>query len=629
VCGICGIVAHEPDARVDEHLLVRMRDTMVARGPDDAGAVTEGRWGLGHRRLSILDVSARARQPMDSASRRYCLTYNGEIYNFQALREELRGRGQRFRSDGDTEVLVEAIDAWGLDETVRRLDGIFAFAVWDRREQRLLGARDPFGVKPFYYAVTSEAFLFASSIRALWVAGLERQIDPEVLEELLVFRYVAGERTPFLGVQELPPGHTLELSGATVRLRSSWSPFDHVGGDPVAGTAWVERFQHAVRAQRVSDVPLGTFLSGGLDSSTLTAELAESQNEPLDTFTVSLPESEGTDEWPHAEAVASRHGCRPHRLQIPADRVLDRLREAQRQHDEPLAHGNDLYLYELSVLAKHHVTVLLSGEGADETLGGYVRYQPVRWPALWRLGASAPLAPLRALLGARGGRAGRTLQRMLEFESLQDVLLYNAADVLPADLRRIGYPVNAGYEARRDMLEQAARATSEPLRQLMLYDLQTFLRSLLNRNDRMTMGASIECRVPFLAIEVVEAALGLPTRALFEGRIGKRVLRQHARDRVPPAILERPKWGLGIPWARYLREDPACRAIVESLPRSEIGRALGAGGFEAAVREFLAGRDAVTPLVYQVFSLAIWWEQVVEAPLEQDFETTRVAEASS
>jgi asparagine synthase (glutamine-hydrolysing) len=616
MCGICGIVLHDPSGRVDPDVLVRMRDTMVRRGPDDAGVVAEGRWGLGHRRLSILDVSSAAHQPMTSASGRYCLTYNGEIYNFKQLRDELRDRGHVFHSQGDTEVLLEAIDEWGLAETLPRLDGIFAFAVWDRRDHRLLAGRDPFGIKPFYYADTPKGFHFGSSVKALWASGIEREVDPSALEELLVFRYVAGESTPFRGIRELAPGHHLELVDGELRVAAYWRIADHVEGAREQPKRWVERFRNAVRAQRVSDVPLGTFLSGGLDSSTLTAELAKNQTEPLDTFTVSVPPEEGTDEWPFAKALAERYHCRPHQVTIPADRVLERLREAQRQHDEPLAHGNDLYLYELSRLAKRHVSVLLSGEGADETLGGYVRYQPLRFPRLLGLASARVAAPLRFALLRGGSRSVRTLIRMLGMQSIGDVQLYNAVDVLPTDLQNIGFASRARFEARRSMLEEARRSTPDPLRQLMLYDLQTFLCSLLNRNDRMTMGASIECRVPFLSVGVVESALRLDQSDLFDGRQGKKVLRDHARTLVPTSILNRPKWGLGIPWSRYLRQDPICRDFVEKLPRSEFGRALQARGLQGAIDTFLAGDDHRAPLVYQIFSLAVWWEQVVAPPLE-------------
>ncbi len=616
MCGICGIVYADRTRPVDARVLAQMRDTMLRRGPDDAGLLVEGHWGLAHRRLSFLDVSSAAHQPMTSASGRYCVTYNGEIYNFVDLREELRALGHAFRSQGDTEVLVEAIDAWGLEATLSRLDGIFAFAVWDRREGRLLAARDPFGVKPFYYAHSSESFRFASSVRALWAAGVARAVDPAAFEELLVFRYVAGEATPFRGIRELPPGQLLWLDAEGLHRKPYWRAADHVEGPREQPARWVERFRSAVRAQRVSDVPLGTFLSGGLDSSTLTAELASSQPEPLRTFTVSVPPEEGTDEWPFAEALAQRYRCRAHRVTVPADRVLARLRDAQRQHDEPLAHGNDLYLYELSLLAKRHVSVLLSGEGADETLGGYVRYQPLRFPRLLRLSCGRAAAPLRAVLARSGGRSLRTLHRLLALEHLEDQQLYNAVDVLPADLRQIGIEPRAHFEARRSLLEQARLVTPDPLRQLMLYELQTFLCSLLNRNDRMTMGASIECRVPFLSVGVVETALRLDKSDLFAGRQGKRVLRDYARDLVPASIVKRPKWGLGIPWIRYLRRDPLCRSFVEDLPRSDFGRALEAARLPGAIRDFLAGDDHKAPLVYQVFSLAVWWEQVVQAPLE-------------
>jgi asparagine synthase (glutamine-hydrolysing) len=615
MCGICGVVYADPQREVARETIVRMRDVLEHRGPDDAGLHVEGPVGLGHRRLSIIDLSERAHQPMASASGRYLLTYNGEIYNYQAIRDDLKALGHAFRSDSDTEVLVEGLDEWGLSGLLPRLDGIFAFAAWDRQERSLLAARDPLGVKPFYYQHSGAGIAFGSELRALWAGGAGREVDPAALEELLVFRSVAGDATPFVGLRSLLPGHSLEFARGRVTVRPYWCAVDHVDSVPSYEATWKERFRQAVRDQRVSDVPIGTLLSGGLDSSTVTAELARLGDEPLDTFTVSVPPEEGFDEWPYAEAVATRWACRGHRLRVAPGDLLERLREAQSSHCEPLAHGNDLHIHELSRMAKEKVSVLLSGEGADETLGGYVRYQPVLFPRALRAAHSPLGAPLRSLLRLTRRRSLRSLHRILGLRGLEEVLLYNASDLLPSDLERIGFRASARFESRRSMLEQARKATPDPLKQLMLYDIQTFLCSILHRNDRMTMAASIECRVPFLAVGVVEAALKLPTRALFSGREGKQVLRDHAAGLLPPQVLKRAKWGLGIPWMRYLRDDPACRDVVSKLPAGDVGHALDAPGFGAAVREFLQGEDRWFPLVYQTFTLAVWWEQVVAGRL--------------
>ena len=585
-----------------------MRDVLHHRGPDDAGLRIEGGVALGHRRLSILDLSERGHQPMDSGSGRYCIVYNGEIYNYRDLRAEL---DREFRSDSDTEVLVEGLEAWGLDKLLARLDGIFAFAAWDRKERRLLCAVDPLGVKPFFYAETPEQFAFASEMKSLWAAGVPKDVDADTLEELLVFRTVCGEATPFRGIRRLQAGHKLELRDNRATVRPYWRATDHVGTDAAFVEVWRSRFSQAVADQRVSDVPLGTLLSGGLDSSTITAELARAEAGQISTFTVSMPPDEGVDEWPYAEMVSKKWNTRGHQLRIPAGDVLNRLRAAQSFHDEPLAHGNDMHIHEIARLAKEHVTVLLSGEGADETLGGYTRYEPVRYPRSVAVATSALGAPLRFMLSMFGSQKVFRLRRLLSHGSLANAMLYNAADLVPSDLARIGLNVQGRFDARRTLLDDARSATGDPIRQLLLYDIQTFLRSILNRNDRMTMGASIECRVPFLAVGVVEAALKLPMDALFHGRYGKWILREHARDLLPDAVLQRPKWGLGIPWARYFRNDPSCREFVRALPETDLARLMDAPGLDGAVRDFLAGDDRLLPVVYQVFAMAVWWEQVV------------------
>jgi asparagine synthase (glutamine-hydrolysing) len=630
MCGICGIVNTETGRSVSPAQLELMRDTMIHRGPDDAGVMIEGRVGLGHRRLSILDLSERGHQPMDSASKRFCITYNGEIYNYKDLREQLRALGHAFRSDSDTEVLAEGLEAWGLSTLLSKLDGIFAFTAWDRQEQTLLAARDQLGVKPLYFSWTPQQFLFGSEVEALWAAGLPRGMDPDALEERLIFRFVAGEKTPFENVKRLKPGHCLELKQGRLEVRPYWRAVDHVGSDPASVTNWTTRFQQAVGDQLISDVPVGTMLSGGLDSSTVTAEVARISSQPVQTFTVSIPPEEGFDEAPYAEAVARRLNCIGHQVRVPADDILDRLRAAQSYHDEPFGGGNDLYIFELSRLAKQHVTVLLSGEGADETLGGYTRYEPIRYPSAVMLGASPLGAPLRRLLVRARNRPVRRLGRLLSLGSLENAMLYNSAHLHPADLKQVGFSTKELFEARRAMLDEAKTAIKAPIKQLMLYDMQTFLEAVLNRNDRMTMGASIESRVPFLAVGVVEAALGLPVSEMFSGRQGKKVLREHAANLVPREVLHRHKWGLGVPWERYFRNAPKCRDFVENLAETELAQAMDAPGLPAVVRDFLKGNDRKFPLVYEVFSLAVWWEQILaKRTITKDMDEQHAASKSA
>jgi asparagine synthase (glutamine-hydrolysing) len=612
MCGICGIVRLDGGAMPSEARTVAMRDSMTSRGPDDAGLWRAPGVALGHRRLAILDLSPRGHQPMASPSGRYRLVHNGEIYNYRALREILISRGYSFQGQSDTEVLAAALDEWSPADLLPKLDGIFAFAAWDIIERRLIAARDPLGVKPLHYALHGGELLFASEIKALWRAGARRELAADALEELLVFRFTAGGATPFRGIRRLRPGHWLVADDAGIREQCYWRVTNL---DGARGTAreWAARFTDAVRDQRVSDVPIGTLLSGGLDSSAVTAELARTSDQPLETFTISIPPEDGLDEAPYAEAVARHWNCHTNVVRIPDDDLLPRLGVAQAAHDEPLAHGNDMHLLELCYAAKKRVTVLISGEGADETLGGYLRYLPLRYGKLASLLASPLGAALRALARRSASARLRKFARLLATGGIADVILYNAANVLPEDLTTLGMSPLAEFAERRALLATAARATCDPLRQLMLHDVQTFLCSVLDRNDRMTMAASIECRVPFLSVAVVEAAFRLPTRDLFAHGRGKWPLRELMAGRLPSSVLERPKWGFGVPWARYLRNVPECRDLVATLPTSRLADALGARHMQRVVSEFLAGDTAREPLIHQLFSLRVWWDQVVEA----------------
>ncbi len=614
MCGICGILDFDGQ-RVAEDRLNDMCASIHHRGPDDFGVLIEGNLGFGHRRLAILDCSSRGRQPMESASGRYCITYNGEIYNFQDLRRQLIERGHCFRSQTDTEVLVEGLDAWGLEDLLSRLDGIFAFAAWDRKQQKLLAARDPVGVKPFFYSITRNEFVFGSEIRALWAGNVPRQVDTNTIEELLVFRYVAGQRTPYHNIRRLLPGHYLEIENGQLRSQAYWRAIDHVDVDPGSVETWKRKFRQAVADQRVSDVPLGTLLSGGLDSSLVTAELARLTEERIQTFTISVPPQEGVDEWPYAESVAKRWNCKSHKLCIDATDVLGQLQAGQAYQDEPFAFGNDTHIFAISRLAKKYVTVLLSGEGADETLGGYVRYAPVRFPNLVNWGTSWMGGPVRGLLSLGRSRRMRRIHRLLSLKGLHEVMLYNSARLLPSDLRQLGMSPKSRFDARNEMIEQARQFADEPIKQMMLYDMQSFLCAVLDRNDRMTMASSIECRVPFLAVEVVEAALKIPMRSLFAGRQGKKIVRDHAADLLPPNVISRPKWGLGIPWFHYFRNDADCRDFLSQVPNMGFCEMIDVPGLPSAIADFLAGDDGLAPIIYEFFSLSIWWEQII-APRE-------------
>lgn len=629
MCGICGAVSTAPVPPLGAPELAAMGEALALRGPDDQGSLREPGVALGSRRLAILDLSPRGHMPMATADGRYHLVHNGEIFNFRELRAELEARGRSFRSDGDTEVLLELFAERG-PAILERLNGQFAFAVWDRRERTLFLARDHLGIKPLYYAFRDGRLLFASEPKALFAAGWPRRPDPESLTEIFYFRYAAGEATPYLGVRRLLPGHWLRWRDGEIEIRRWWSLDDHApGAAPVAPRSrpprplagWFrETFDDAVRLQRISDVPVGVLLSGGLDSSAVAACASLQAGGGVSSFTVRFTEP-GYDEGGMARRVAERFRLDAHELVVPPAEVPGLLEEATWRLDAPLAHGNDVHTLAISRYARPRVTVLLAGEGADETMGGYVRYRPFLYPRLRGLFALG-LGALDRVATLRG--RWRKASRLFLLGGLERQILYSGAAFLPGELGEPtdrtagGRPEETGPEGeyRRALCERSARLYREPVRRIMYQEQQTYLQSILDRNDRMTMGASIECRVPFLDPRLVEGLAAAPTAALFgpfPGR-GKAPLRGAMAGLLPRSVLAQKKRGFGVPWHRYFREVPALRGLVETAAGSDLLAHLPIGRPAAAelCRRFLAGDGSTTSAVRQLVFMEVWWRVCVE-----------------
>ena len=617
MCGICGIVSPHRAYPVSEITLLAMRDSLIHRGPDDAGHYLGPGVALGSRRLAILDLSDRGHMPMSTPDGRYRIIHNGEVYNYQELRSTLQARGYKFRSNTDTEALLYLYIAEG-PTMLDRLNGMFAFAIWDGKERTLFLARDRLGIKPLYYAYHNGALYFASEEKALFAAGVPVQFDHDTWDELLCFRYVAGERTPFVGIRRLFSGHYLLWRDGQVQTRRWWNLAEraqalreNLTADPVS---WYrETFDDAVNLRRISDVPVGVLLSGGLDSSSVSASLARQAGSGAASFTVRFHEHE-YDEGPLAQKVIERWQLNGHELTVPPDDLLARLRQAAWFNDEPLVHGNDLHLLAISQFAKPRVTVLLSGEGADETMGGYVRYQPLRYPALLAL-----MQPLLSLFGNTfcfNGR-WRKLSRFLALGSLDRFVAFNACDVLPPDLDKLGLPSRWEFHYRSLVLGEARNLyPGDLVRQAMYSDHHTFLCSLLDRNDRMTMGASIECRVPFLDYRLVEMLAALPSSVFFAGLKSKRLLRAAMGSRLPSAVLQHRKWGFGVPWKRYLRQVEELRSLFLAMPNMQLilESPLERAVIQKHLRAFLSGDDRPFQLLMQVFMVALSWEAVKRPP---------------
>jgi asparagine synthase (glutamine-hydrolysing) len=613
MCGLCGVVYHDPTRQPDEARLTAMRDVMAYRGPDDAGLYHAPGIALGSRRLAILDLSPRGHMPMASADGRYWIAYNGEVYNYRELRPALAARGYQFRSNSDTEVLLNLFIAEGA-AMLQRLNGMFALAIWDSVERKLFLARDRIGVKPLYYSQQPDALYFGSEPKTLFAAGVPAEFDATTWEELLCFRYVAGTRTPFVNVERLLPGHYLTWHNGQIEIKRWWNLSERAQAQSniTDAVGWFrETFDSAVNVRRISDVPIGVLLSGGLDSSSVAASLAVQAGSGINTFTVRFAEA-GYDEGPLAQQLAEKWQLNYHELFVQEDDLLGRLQAASWLNDEPLVHGNDLYLWAISEYAKPIVTVLLSGEGADETLGGYVRYRPLQHPLL--LKAARPVLSNLTASNILPPRL-RKLGRFLQLGNIERIVLFNSCETLPHELDVLETSARGEFSFRDKILREAQQLYPDNLvRQAMYSDQHAFLSSILDRNDRMTMGASIECRVPFLDYRLVEGLASLPSAQLLAGRESKHLLRAGLGERLPEAIRRGRKWGFGVPWAKYFRDVPELREWVAQLPYRD---PIATGPFmrqrlQTVVKEFLAGATIHDALIRQLVMVSVWHQSYFE-----------------
>jgi asparagine synthase (glutamine-hydrolysing) len=619
MCGIAGIVRFDPRETVDEARLRRMRDTLRHRGPDGAEQWIEGPVGLAHRRLAIVDVAGGA-QPMANEDGTILIVHNGETYNHPTLRPELEAKGHRYRTRSDTETILHLYEEEG-ERCVERLRGMFAFALWDRREGRLLLARDRLGIKPLYYACSNRELLFGSEIKAILAAGPERaELNDDILPEFLATRFVAGEETFFRGVRKLLPGRTLTWSlRSGFRQRRYW----HLPAPRVASPSTLREqaaavrsgLEAAVRVHLMSDVPLGIFLSGGIDSTGIAALAARMIDGPVRTFAVGFAEK-GADELAYARLAARAVRAEHREVVVSAGQFFQALPRLVWHEDEPIAFPSSVPLHFVSRLAAEDVKVVLTGEGADELFLGYNRYRVTSWNeslgaaygALLPRGVKDAVARAVPGLPAAVRRYGeRTFlalppgPRGLFFENFA-VFSGARQRMLLADPGRFG---------ARDPYAQGLRcyqeAPGDSLARMSRADLQTYLVELLMKQDQMSMAASIESRVPYLDHEFVEQAASLPSGLKLRGFRTKAVLREALRDLVPREILTRRKMGFPVPVGRWFRER--FPAIVDEFALSP--RALRRGLLDpAAVRrladEHRAGVAEHGDRLWLLVNLEIW-----------------------
>ncbi|MDD5151693.1 MAG: asparagine synthase (glutamine-hydrolyzing) [Flavobacterium sp.] len=607
MCGINGILHLHSQKKVDERTLTKMRDSLEHRGPDDKGLFLENNIGLGHRRLSVLDVSSAGHQPFLSDDGRYIMVYNGEIYNFKDFYPELRSKGFDIKTSSDTEVLLKLFELYGL-EMLHRLNGMFAFVIWDKKEKKLTAVRDRMGVKPLYYSFYNETFYFASEQKALFTAGIPLKTSQDGLEEYIFNRFVAGENTLYENVKKVLPGHILTIhESGKITNEKWWSLKKEIQNQPKIQNPveWFrETFDDSVKLRMVSDVPVGVLLSGGLDSTSILASLNQQNFKAIQSFNIGFKEKEHNESH-LAKMMAEKFDYGFHTMQLEDNALFDKLVSSTYFQDEPIMHLSEPHILALAQLAKPSVKVLLSGEGADELMGGYVRYKALKYPSLL-----TSIATIGHMDYFTTKPRYEKLARYSQIKDPDDLIIYNGSTIYPNDIAKIfGINTPPKNEYRKQILADAKSLYPNNLRRQALYfDQHTYLCSLLDRNDRNTMGASIECREPFLDKRLLAGLGSLEDKWLFTGKKWKFILKSAMKDRLPEEILKFKKVGLSVPWGDYLLKSPGFIDELESFSKSDLFKTHYFEHINAKklVEDLRKGESKMITYIMPLFMMHIW-----------------------
>jgi asparagine synthase (glutamine-hydrolysing) len=629
MCGIAGLLdlGNHP---IDPAVLQRMCDRIAHRGPDAAGYHVRGPVGLGHRRLSIIDLSTGT-QPMGNENGTVWVTFNGEIYNFNDLRRPLEACGHRFSTHSDTEVIVHAYEQYGR-ECVNHFRGMFAFAVWDERARQLFVARDRLGKKPLYYSIANGQFVFASELQGLLAhPDISRTIDPTAIDDYLTYGYIPAPKTIFRNVFKLPPAHTLTVEwppsgNATVRTERYWQlaygPKDNID-ETQALEGLADVLTDAVRLRMIADVPLGALLSGGVDSGVIVALMSGLSPKPVKTFSIGFDEK-AFNELPAARFVAERYRTDHHELIVRPD-ALEVLPTLVRHYGEPYADSSAIPSYYVAKMTREHVTVALNGDGGDECFAGYERYLGVlmgeryrRLPWLLRRGFIEPLSFLIPDYIPRRNRL-RQAKRFLEgAHRSADELYAGWVSFFGPDRKRDLYSPTfqadlAGYSSNLWLSNLFGGAPEQSLDRVLAVDVESYLPyDLLTKMDIATMAHGLEARSPFLDHKVMEFAARLPANLKIRGRTLKYLLRKFATRYFPDEHLNRRKMGFGVPVGDWMRNQ--LRPLVEDTVLSD--RAMNRGYFRPEAvrqlcREHFAGKDHSFP-IWALLCLELWHREFVD-----------------
>ncbi len=635
MCGINGIALSARSGHtINRSVLEQMRDVITHRGPDDSGILIDGPVGLGHRRLSIVDVAA-GHQPMTNEDGSLHIVYNGEIYNHADFRPSLEARGHTYQTHCDTETILHLYEEEGA-RAVERLRGMFAFAIWDRKNRELFIARDRLGVKPLYYVHADDGSLyFASEIKSLLAAhAVAPEINFPALPDYLANHATSGDETLFRGVKRLLPGHTLLWRDGQIQINKYWDV--RFAGEDGRGTTrrsdgdyieeWTELFRTSVRLRLMADVPLGMFLSGGIDSSAIAAVMAGMRDAPVKTFSVAFAER-GANELEYARLVARTFHTDHHEITVSPEDFFAALPKLVWHEDEPLAHLASVPLYFVSRLAAQHVKVVLTGEGSDEMLAGYYRYRNTVYNLAFGAKYHALTNEAVRRVVRRGvesfapaSRLRQKLRRTFLYlpPDIEDIYFDNFAvfssamqrDLLtPETKERVG--VADPYSEIRRYLKETDADTL--LNKLLYVDMKTYLHELLMKQDQMSMAASIESRVPFLDHKLVEFTARLPERMKLRGWTTKYILRRSMKGILPEEILRRPKMGFPVPVGAWFRGR--FRSVIDEYVLSE--RAMSRGLFDAAfvsrlVEQHQSGASNHAERLWALVNFEMWLRQFID-----------------
>jgi asparagine synthase (glutamine-hydrolysing) len=620
MCGIFGIKYSNRGRSVQQQMLVEATDLMSHRGPDDSGYWIKGGVGLGHRRLSIIDLSPLGHQPMFNEDGEVGLVFNGEIYNYRELYQPLCDLGHRFRSKSDTEVIIHAYEQWGFD-CLQHFNGMFAFGLWDERKQSLWVVRDRLGIKPLYYFWDEQTFIFSSEIKPILKTGvLKAEMNEGVLDAYFSLGYVPGPETMFKGIKKLAPGHFLCLRDGKLTDTEYWD-FASVDQVTLSAARYEEKLEallrDAISLRLRSDVPLGVFLSGGLDSSAVVALMSDTVSEPINTFTVGYDPEKNLSEEPFADMVATRFQTKHHVFKLEPDNFLLSVEKLVEFAEEPIVEPAAIALYHLSLLARKSATVLLSGEGSDEILAGYYLYHIMQ-----------KIDGLRGVLPVSWLQAARTVAGLgtrLKFAKYGDWLNLSLEDryqgtsgYLTETMKKRLYCQDF-FAAKGDYLQETYSALfskvahkSDALSKMLYVDAKTWLvDDLLLKADKMTMAASIELRVPFLDYRMVEMAASFPSGVKLQAGNGKAILKSIMRNKLPQMIVNRKKMGFPVPVADWFKND-----LSEVLGSMEVAREVGRWMNPACIADVMRSRHNGdnARIIMSLLVLKAWQDKFLSGP---------------